>query len=136
MNVSLLRVVTSSTDSAPLATEFQTVADCRRLVANSVHTSDATKFDWFVARQRRRCGLGIMLLLDGNWVQDCRWRCLCHESRCCGGLHTAAGCRAWSRVSVCSAQSTDRARHWQWSSLLNVNDDQSTQRDKSLDGSI
>ena len=26
-------------------------------------------------------------------------------------------------------------RHWQWSSLLNVNDDQSAQRDKPLDGS-
>ena len=27
------------------------------------------------------------------------------------------------------------SRHWQWSSLLNVNDDQSAQRDKPLDGS-
>jgi len=26
-------------------------------------------------------------------------------------------------------------RNWQWSSLLNVNDDQSAQRDKPLDGS-
>jgi len=57
---------------------------------------------------------------DRKVDQDCRWRCLCYESRCCGGLHTAAGCRAWSRVSVCSAQSTARPRHW-----LNVNDDQS-----------
>jgi len=40
----------------------------------------------------------------------------------------AAGCRAWSRVSACSAQSTARPRHWQWSSLLNVNDDPSTQK--------
>jgi len=67
--------------------------------------------------------------------QECRWRRLCHESRCCGGLHTAAGCRAWSWVSACSAQSTARPRHWQWSSLQSVNDDQSAQRDKSLDGS-
>jgi len=35
---------------------------------------------------------------DSNWVQECQWRCICHESRCCGGLHTAAGCRAWSWV--------------------------------------
>jgi len=23
------------------------------------------------------------------WVEDCRWRCLCHESRCCRGLQGA-----------------------------------------------
>jgi len=33
------------------------------------------------------------------------------------------------------SHSTARAWHWQWSSLLNVNDDQSAQRDKPLDGS-
>ena len=54
--------------------------------------------------------------------------CICHESRCCRGLHGAAGCRAWWRVSACSAQSRAWARHWQWCSLLNVNDDQSVQR--------
>jgi len=41
---------------------------------------------------------------DRKWNQECRWRmqCICHESRCCGGPHTAAGCRSWSRVSACS----------------------------------
>jgi len=33
------------------------------------------------------------------------------------------------------SQSTARARNWQWSSLLNVNDDQSAQSDKPLDRS-
>ena len=33
------------------------------------------------------------------------------------------------------SQSTARARHWQWSSVLSVNDDQGAQRDKTLDGS-
>jgi len=34
------------------------------------------------------------------------------------------------------SQSTARARHWQWSSLLNMNDDQNAWRDKRLDVSI
>jgi len=46
-----------------------------------------------------------------------------------------AGCRAWSRVSACSAQSVAGPRHWQWFSLLNVNGDQSVQRDKPQNGS-
>ena len=33
------------------------------------------------------------------------------------------------------SQSTARARNWQWSSLLNGNEDQNVQRDKPLDGS-
>jgi len=70
---------------------------------------------------------------DRKIDQECRWPCLCHESRCCGGLHSRF--RAWSRVSACSAQSTARPRHWQRSSLLNLNDDQRAQRDKPLDGS-
>ena len=51
-----------------------------------------------------------------------------------GGLHTA-----WLQGVVTgigfSAQSTAGPRNWQWSSLLNVNDDQSAQRDKPLDRS-
>ena len=37
-------------------------------------------------------------------------------------------------IGVHSALSTARARNWQWSNLLNVNNDQSAQRDKPLDG--
>jgi len=36
--------------------------------------------------------------------------CICHESLICGGLRTAAGCRAWWRVSDCSSNRT--AEHW------------------------
>jgi len=36
---------------------------------------------------------------------------------------------------VAATASTAQAQHWQWSSLLNVNDDQNAQRDKPLDGS-
>jgi len=38
----------------------------------------------------------------------CQWRCqgcICHEPLICGGLHTAAGCRAWWRVSDCGGNS-------------------------------
>jgi len=41
--------------------------------------------------------------------------------------HTAAGCRAWSRISACSAQSTAERG--------TGSRDQSKQRDKPLDGS-
>ena len=47
----------------------------------------------------------------------------------------AAGRGHGYRLAAATA-STAQARHWQWSSLLNVNNDQSVQRDKPLDGSI
>jgi len=50
----------------------------------------------------------------------------------------AAGYRAWHgyRLAANSFYSPSAPLgHWQWSSLLNVNDDQSAQRDKSLDES-
>jgi len=50
----------------------------------------------------------------------------------------AAGYRAWHgyRLAANSFYSPSAALgHWQWSSLLNVNDDQSAHRDKPLDGS-
>jgi len=47
----------------------------------------------------------------------CRWSCLCHESCCCGDLHTVAGCRAWHwRVSgdgyQLAAATCTMAEHW------------------------
>jgi len=53
----------------------------------------------------------ILLLLKPQMSSGmCEWRCpqqgcIRHESRCSGGLHTAAGCRAWWRVSACSSNS-------------------------------
>ena len=46
----------------------------------------------------------------------------------------AAGRGHGYRLAAATA-STARARHWQWSSLLNVNDDRSAQCDEPLDGS-
>jgi len=46
----------------------------------------------------------------------------------------AAGRGHRYRLAAATA-STAQVQHWQWSSLLNVNDDQSVQRDKPLAGS-
>jgi len=47
----------------------------------------------------------------------------------------AAGRGHGYRLTATTA-STAGARHWQWSSLLNMDDDHSAQLDKPLDGSM
>ena len=56
---------------------------------------DVTTFTVYVID----CGIITIIKTTGEFrnmsVTLPQQGCICHESRCCGGLHTAAGCRAW-----------------------------------------
>ena len=79
----------------------------------------------------------ISLLLKPHMSSGmCEWRCW-GLSMDAYAMNHALLLRPSNHIYTTAvlSQSTARARHWQWSSLLNVNGDQTAQRDKPLNGS-